>query len=78
MLPPDRPVRAGISWLPCIGDGRQSWTSASPSILNESPDAAAGAWLVQLRDCDRISVGIGRRRSDALVHEQEWAAQDPR
>lgn len=76
MLPPDRLVRAGITSLPCIGDGRQSGTSASPSILNASPEAAAGGGLARLRDGDRIRIDLGRRRVDALLSEREWAARE--
>lgn len=76
MLPPDRLVRAGVKSLPCIGDGRQSGTSASPSILNASPEAAIGGGLARLRDGDRIRVDLGRRKVDALVPAGEWAARE--
>lgn len=77
MLPPDRLVRAGIKALPCIGDGRQSGTSGAPSILNASPEAAAGGGLAKLRTGDRVRIDLGRRRVDALVEESEWAARAP-
>lgn len=77
MLPPDRLVRAGVKSLPCIGDGRQSGTSASPSILNASPEAAVGGGLARLRDGDRIRIDLGKGRVDALVEAAEWAAREP-
>ena len=77
MLPPDRLVRAGITSLPCIGDGRQSGTSASPSILNASPEAAVGGGLARLRSGDRIRGDLARRRVDALVPDEEWRRRDP-
>src|SRR6185437_15932966 len=58
MRPPAALLRAGISALPCIGDGRQSGTSGSPSILHASPEAAAGGGLALLRDGDRIRVDL--------------------
>ena len=50
MQPPAALIKQGITSLPCIGDGRQSGTSGSPSILNASPEAAAGGGLALLRD----------------------------
>ena len=60
MLPPDRLVRQGVTELPCVGDGRQSGTSASPSILNASPEAAAGGGLALLETGDRIRLDLNR------------------
>jgi dihydroxy-acid dehydratase len=71
MLPPDALVRQGITMLPCIGDGRQSGTSASPSILNASPEAAVGGGLALLRTGDRIRIDLGRRRADILISDEE-------
>lgn len=71
MHPPGRLLRQGIHSLPCIGDGRQSGTSGSPSILNASPEAAAGGNLAILRDGDPIRVDLNQRRVDLLVSEQE-------
>lgn len=71
MLPPDAMVRRGEAELPCIGDGRQSGTSGSPSILNASPEAAAGGGLALLRTGDRIRVDLKRRRADMLISEEE-------
>lgn len=73
MLPPDALVRRGITELPCVGDGRQSGTSGSPSILNASPEAAVGGGLALLRTGDRVRIDIGRRRADILVGEEELA-----
>ena len=75
MLPPDELVRQGITLLPCIGDGRQSGTSASPSILNASPESAVGGGLALLRTGDRVRIDLGRRRADMLVPEAELAAR---
>jgi dihydroxy-acid dehydratase len=73
MLPPDALVRQGITLLPCVGDGRQSGTSASPSILNASPEAAAGGGLALLETGDRVRIDLGRRRADILISEEEYA-----
>ncbi len=73
MLPPDALVRRGVNELPCIGDGRQSGTSGSPSILNASPEAAVGGGLALLRTGDRIRIDLKRRRADILISEQELA-----
>ncbi|HVJ53783.1 MAG TPA: IlvD/Edd family dehydratase [Aliidongia sp.] len=71
MLPPDALVRAGINELPCIGDGRQSGTSGSPSILNASPEAAIGGGLALLRTGDRIRIDLNKRSADILISEAE-------
>jgi dihydroxy-acid dehydratase len=76
MQPPDALLRSGIKELPTLGDGRQSGTSASPSILNASPEAHAGGGLARLRTGDRVRVDLRTRRVDALVPEAEWAARD--
>lgn len=76
MLPPEALVRRGISELPTLGDGRQSGTAASPSILNASPEAFAGGGLARLRTGDRVRVDLGKRAVDALVPPAEWAARD--
>ena len=75
MLPPEALVRRGISELPTLGDGRQSGTAASPSILNASPEAFAGGGLARLRTGDRVRVDLAARRVDALVPAAEWAAR---
>ncbi|KAL5358076.1 dihydroxy-acid/6-phosphogluconate dehydratase [Aspergillus floccosus] len=71
MHPPGRLIRQGIDGLFCIGDGRQSGTSASPSILNASPEAAAGGNLAILRDGDRLRIDLRRRRVDILISDDE-------
>jgi len=71
MQPPDAVIRQGISWLPTLGDGRQSGTSDSPSILNASPESAAGGGLSWLRTGDIIRVDLTAGRCDALVDEAE-------
>jgi dihydroxy-acid dehydratase len=75
MLPPDALVRQGITMLPCIGDGRQSGTSASPSILNASPEAAVGGGLALLRTGDRVRIDLKRRRADIVVSDEELASR---
>ena len=76
MQPPDAMVRAGVRELPTMGDGRQSGTAASPSILNASPEAFAGGGLARLRTGDRVRVDLNARRVTALVPETEWEARD--
>jgi dihydroxy-acid dehydratase len=71
MTPPGRLVQQGIRMLPCMGDGRQSGTSDSPSILNISPEAAIGGNLAILKNGDRIRVSIRERRVDLLVPDEE-------
>ncbi len=73
MRPPDYLIRRGILVLPCIGDGRQSGTSASPSILNASPEAAAGGALALLRTGDRICIDLRARTVNALLSDGEFA-----
>jgi dihydroxy-acid dehydratase len=72
MQPPDALLKRGITALPCIGDGRQSGTSASPSILNASPEAAVGGGLALLETGDIVRVDLKARRVDALVSDAEW------
>jgi dihydroxy-acid dehydratase len=64
-------LERGVHALPCIGDGRQSGTSGSPSILNISPEAAAGGDLAILVNGDRLRIDIGRRRADLLLDADE-------
>jgi xylonate dehydratase len=73
MQPSDALVRKGISSLPTCGDGRQSGTSASPSILNASPEAAVGGGLALLKTGDRVRVDLKKRRVDVLLPEEELA-----
>ncbi|UMA63495.1 dihydroxy-acid dehydratase family protein [Roseivivax marinus] len=71
MRPPSYLIKQGIRTLPCIGDGRQSGTSGSASILNAAPEAAAGGPLALLRTGDRIRVDLNTRRADMLVPAEE-------
>lgn len=66
-------LREGIANLPCLGDGRQSGTSGSPSILNASPEAAVGGGLALLRTGDRVRIDLGRGTVDVLIPESELA-----
>jgi dihydroxy-acid dehydratase len=72
MQPPAALIDRGIAALPCMGDGRQSGTSGSPSILNASPEAAVGGGLGLLRTGDRIRVDLNAGTADALVDPEEW------
>ncbi|MEP4422569.1 MAG: IlvD/Edd family dehydratase [Nitratireductor sp.] len=71
MQPPAALLKRGIHALPCIGDGRQSGTSGSPSILNASPEAATGGGLALLRDGDRVRIDLGKATADMLVSDDE-------
>lgn len=73
MRPPAAIIRAGIDALPCIGDGRQSGTSGSPSILNAAPEAAVGGGLALLRTGDRVRVDLRQREVNMLVSTEEIA-----
>jgi dihydroxy-acid dehydratase len=71
MQPPAELLKRGIKSLPCIGDGRQSGTSGSPSILNASPEAAAGGGLAILKTGDRVRIDL--KKGEALLSEKELA-----
>ncbi|MCO6180400.1 IlvD/Edd family dehydratase [Ciceribacter sp. RN22] len=73
MQPPDALLKRGIMSLPTIGDGRQSGTADSPSILNASPESAAGGGLSWLRNGDVICIDFNNGRCDALVEDAEIA-----
>ena len=73
MRPPAALIRAGVDALPCVGDGRQSGTSGSPSILNASPEAAAGGALALLQTGDRVRVDLRKREVNMLVPAEEIA-----
>lgn len=75
MRPPAYLLGQGISALPCIGDGRQSGTSGSPSILNASPEAAAGGGLAILQSGDPVRIDLRQGRVDMLVPEATLAAR---
>ncbi len=71
MRPPSYLIKQGINALPCIGDGRQSGTSGSPSILNASPEAAAGGALALLKSGDRVRIDLRKREVTVLIDAQE-------
>jgi len=71
MQPPDALLRRGIESLPTLGDGRQSGTADSPSILNASPESAAGGGLAWLRTGDMVRIDLNQGRCDALVDAAE-------
>ncbi|MBC7141383.1 MAG: dihydroxy-acid dehydratase family protein [Rhodobacteraceae bacterium] len=73
MQPPDHLIRRGILSLPTIGDGRQSGTSDSPSIVHASPESAAGGGLAWLRTGDRVRIDLDAGRCDMLVGADEIA-----
>ncbi|KQN21108.1 MULTISPECIES: IlvD/Edd family dehydratase [unclassified Sphingomonas] len=73
MRPPAYLIREGVHALPCIGDGRQSGTSGSPSILNASPEAAAMGGLALIRTGDRVRIDLGKGSADVLISDEELA-----
>ena len=73
MQPPAALLKKGIHALPCIGDGRQSGTSGSPSILNASPEAAAGGGLALLKTGDRVRIDLNTCTADILISPEELA-----
>lgn len=78
MQPPAALLQRGIESLPCLGDGRQSGTSGSPSILNAAPEAATGGGLALLEDGDRLRVDLRRGEVRLLVDDAEIAARRQR
>ena len=75
MRPPSYLLKRGITALPCVGDGRQSGTSGSPSILNASPEAAAGGGLALVKTGDRVRIDLNECSANMLVDEAELAAR---
>jgi dihydroxy-acid dehydratase len=73
MQPPAALIKRGVRELPCIGDGRQSGTSGSPSILNASPEAADGGGLALLRTGDRVRIDLNKGTVDLLIAPAELA-----
>ncbi|WP_171136353.1 MULTISPECIES: IlvD/Edd family dehydratase [unclassified Ruegeria] len=71
MRPPSYLLKQGIEALPCIGDGRQSGTSGSPSILNASPEAAVGGGLALVQNGDQLRIDLGKGTADMLVPLEE-------
>ena len=72
MQPPDALIERGVTHLPTVGDGRQSGTSESPSIVNASPEAAVGGGLALLQTGDRVRLDVEAGTLDALVDAGEW------
>ena len=72
MQPPDRLLKKGINALPTLGDGRQSGTSESPSILNVSPESAIGGDLAIVKTGDKIKIDLNKRRVDLLISAAEF------
>jgi dihydroxy-acid dehydratase len=75
MQPPAALIKKGVTSLACIGDGRQSGTSGSPSILNASPEAAAGGGLALLETGDRVRIDLNKGSADILISADELAAR---
>ncbi|MEQ1771531.1 MAG: dihydroxy-acid dehydratase, partial [Devosia sp.] len=75
MRPPNYLIEKGVTALACIGDGRQSGTSGSPSILNASPEAAAGGNLAILRTGDQVRIDLNKGEADILISDAEIATR---
>jgi dihydroxy-acid dehydratase len=75
MQPPAALIKQDVTALACIGDGRQSGTSGSPSILNASPEAAAGGGLALLKTGDRVRIDLNKGTADVLVSAAELDAR---
>src|SRR6185436_19096637 len=75
MQPPDALLKQGINELPCIGDGRQSGTSGSPSILNAAPEAAVGGGLSLVKTGDRLRIDLNKRTANILISDEELATR---
>jgi len=73
MHAPTALLKRGVNALPCIGDGRQSGTSGSPSILNASPEAAAGGGLALLKTDDRVRIDLRKGTANILISDEELA-----
>jgi dihydroxy-acid dehydratase len=75
MQPPAYLIKKGVHSLPCVGDGRQSGTSGTPSILNASPEAAVGGGLALLRTGDRVRIDLRKGTANILISDEELAAR---
>ncbi len=75
MRAPSYLLKKGVTALPCIGDGRQSGTSGSPSILNASPEAATSGGLALVKSGDKVRIDLKKRRADMLVGAEELKAR---
>jgi dihydroxy-acid dehydratase len=71
MQPPAALLKKGVHALPCVGDGRQSGTSGSPSILNASPEAAAGGGLALIKTGDRVRIDLKKGTANILISDAE-------
>jgi len=72
MQPPAKLIKEGVTELPCIGDGRQSGTSGSPSILNASPEAASDSGLAILKTGDKVRIDLNKRTLNVLISKDEY------
>ena len=72
MQPPDRLLKKGINALPTLGDGRQSGTSESPSILHVSPESAVGGDLAIVKTGDKMTIDLNKRRVDLQITKLEF------
>ncbi|MFZ6792951.1 dihydroxy-acid dehydratase, partial [Klebsiella pneumoniae] len=70
MAPPAELIKKGIDSLPCLGDGRQSGTSASPSILNMSPEAAVGGGIALVKTNSRLRMELNKRSVNVLISDE--------
>ena len=75
MQPPAALIKQGITSLPCIGDGRQSGTSASPSIVNASPESVVGGGLALLETGDRVRIDLNKGTANILISDAELTAR---
>ena len=75
MQPPDDVIKAGVNHLPTVGDGRQSGTSESPSILNASPEAVVGGGLALLETGDTVRLDLNEGTLNAVVSDEDWDAR---
>jgi len=75
MQPPDHVIKSGINHLPTVGDGRQSGTSESPSILNASPEAVVGGGLAFLETGDPVRLDLNKGTLNCVIPEEEWDAR---
>jgi dihydroxy-acid dehydratase len=75
MQPPDAVLKTGVSHLPTVGDGRQSGTSESPSILNASPESVVGGGLALLKNGDVVRLDLNEGTLNAIVPDEEWEAR---
>ena len=73
MQPPAALIKRGVTSLPCLGDGRQSGTSASPSIVNACPEAAVGGGLAVLETGDRVRIDLNQGTANVLIPDAELA-----